>query len=210
VTHPRPHPAPAATDRDRTGDLDVPDGVDLIQQAWERERPGTPAASIAVITRIWRIGKLLADDRRRTLARLGIDAATLDLLSALRRAGPPYRLSAGALAKLSLVSAGAISQRVARAEREGLVRRGRSEADGRLSYVTLTESGHALIERSVDGLLRHEEALLTALTSEQRGELAAHLKVLLARLSPHPGLLSTERGSRPPRPTRRAPAVAAC
>ena len=53
-------------------------------------------------------------------------------------------------------------------------------------YVTLTAAGHALIERSVDGLLRHEEALLGALTSQQRGELAAHLKVLLASLSPHP------------------------
>src|SRR6476660_438788 len=50
--------------------------------------------------------------------------------------------------------------RAARAERAGLVRRARSDADGRLSYVTLTPAGHALVERSVDGLLRHEEALL--------------------------------------------------
>lgn len=48
-----------------------------------------------------------------------------------------------------------------RAEREGLVRRERSDADGRLSYVTLTPAGHALIERSMDGLLRREEALLS-------------------------------------------------
>jgi DNA-binding MarR family transcriptional regulator len=178
------------------------DGVDLIQRAWERERPGTPASSIGVITRIWRIGKLLTDERRRTLARLGIDAATLDLLSTLRRAGPPYQLTAGTLAGLTLVSAGAISQRVARAEGEGLVRRERSGADGRLSYVTLTAAGHALIERSVDGLLRREEALLDALTGEQRGELAAHLKVLLASLSPDPGHLPTERtGSSPALPS---------
>jgi DNA-binding MarR family transcriptional regulator len=159
------------------------DGVDQIQRAWERERPGTPAGSIGVITRIWRIGKLLADERRRTLARLGIDAATLDLLSTLRRAGRPYSLPAGALAGLSLVSAGAISQRVARAEREGLVRRERSPADGRLSYVTLTPAGHALIERSVDGLLRHEEALLSELTVGQREDLSTLLRILLAGLS---------------------------
>jgi len=160
------------------------DGVDRIQRAWERERPGTPAGSIGIITRIWRIGKLLADERRRTLARLGIDAATLDLLSTLRCAGPPYRLTAGAIAELSLVSAGAISQRVARAEREGLVRRERSGADGRLSYVTLTAEGHALIERSVDELLSHEEALLSGLTEAQREDLTAQLRILLASLSP--------------------------
>jgi DNA-binding MarR family transcriptional regulator len=162
------------------------DGVDGIQQAWERERPGTPAGSIGVITRIWRIGKLLADERRRTLARLGIDAATLDLLSTLRRAGRPYRLTAGSIAELSLVSAGAISQRVARAEREGLVRRERSPADGRLSYVTLTAQGHALIERTVDELLGHEEALLSGLTDGQREELSALLRVLLASLHDRP------------------------
>jgi DNA-binding MarR family transcriptional regulator len=180
-----PHPtAPASPGANGYPGQDDEDDVDRIQRAWERERPGTPAGSIGVITRIWRIGKLLADERRRTLARLGIDAATLDLLSTLRRAGLPYRLTAGALAELSLVSAGAISQRVARAEGEGLVRRERSGADGRLSYVTLTSAGHALIERSVDGLLQREEALLAALTEDQREALAAQLRTLLASLTP--------------------------
>jgi DNA-binding MarR family transcriptional regulator len=163
---------------------DIPgDDVDGIQQAWEHERPGTPAASIGVITRIWRAGKLLADERRRTLARLGIDAATLDLLSTLRRAGPLYRLTVGAIADRTLVSAGAISQRIARAERAGLVTRERAGADGRLTYVTLTPEGHALIERSVDDLLRYEESLLAALTQAQRDDLSALLRVLLASLT---------------------------
>lgn len=179
MVHAKPRAAQNANDHSASL---PPDGVDRIQRAWERERPGTPAGSIGVITRIWRIGKLLADERRRTLARLGIDAATLDLLSTLRRAGPPYRLPAGTIAELSLVSAGAISQRVARAEREGLVRRKRSPADGRLSYVTLTAEGHALIERSVDELLRHEETLLSGLTAGQREDLSALLRILLASL----------------------------
>jgi DNA-binding MarR family transcriptional regulator len=156
--------------------------VDEVQRAWERERPGTPAGSIGVITRIWRVSKLLADDRRRTLGRLGIDAATLDLLATLRRAGAPYRLTAGAIAGRTLVSAGAISQRVARAERAGLVRRDRSPADGRVSYVTLTSEGHGLVERVVDDLLVREEALLAALAPDQRDTLAALLRILLASL----------------------------
>jgi hypothetical protein len=48
------------------------DGVDRIQLAWTRERPGTPVESIGLITRIWHAGKLLAGEQRRTLARLGI------------------------------------------------------------------------------------------------------------------------------------------
>jgi DNA-binding MarR family transcriptional regulator len=159
------------------------DDVDEIEDAWRRERPETPVASIGAITRIRRIGKLLEDDRRRTLAGLGIDAATLDLLSTLRRAGRPYRLSPGELARRTLVSAGAISQRVARAERDGLVRRVRSEQDGRAVLVALTPDGHALVERTVDRLLSHEESLLSSLTSQQRAQLAGLLRVLLAGLT---------------------------
>jgi DNA-binding MarR family transcriptional regulator len=159
------------------------DGVDEIEQAWRRERPGTPVASIGVLTRIRRIGKLLEDDRRRTLARLGVDAATLDLLSTLRRAGSPYRLSPGQLAHRALVSAGAISQRVARAERAGLVERVRAGRDGRAVQVTLTPAGHALVDRTVDDLLRHEEALLASLTGPERARLAGLLRTLLAGLT---------------------------
>jgi DNA-binding MarR family transcriptional regulator len=168
-------------------EVDDGDAVDEIQRAWQRERPGTPVGSIGVITRIWRAGKLLADERRRTLGRLGIDDATLDLLSTLRRVGQPYRLTAGEIAVRTLVSAGAISQRVARAERDGLVTREQSAGDGRLTYVTLTGDGHALIERSVDQLLRHEESLLAALTQVQRAELSALLRILLTSLAPRAG-----------------------
>lgn len=179
--------SPTGSDADETGadeaGADGPDAVDQIAAAWRRERPATSVSSIGVITRIRRLGKLLDDDRRRTLARLGIDAATLDLLSTLRRAGSPYRLSPGQIARRTLVSAGAVSQRVARAEAHGLVERIRSREDGRAVLVTLTPAGHALVERTVDDLLRHEESLLAALTTRERAQLAGLLRTLLAGLT---------------------------
>lgn len=159
------------------------DGVDRIQQAWRRERPGMPVESIGVITRIWRVAKLLDDERRRTNTRIGLDAPTRDLLSALRRAGPPYRLSCGEIARQGLVSAGAISQRLARAERRGLVSRSKGGDDGRTVLVELTAAGHRLIEERVDDLLRYEETLLSSLTLPQREQLTGLLRVLLADLT---------------------------
>lgn len=159
------------------------DGVDRIQAAWGRERPGTPVASIGVITRIWRIAKFLDEDRRQTMARLGMDPGLRDLLSTLRRVGPPYRLAPSELARQALVSPGAVSQRVARAERDGLVRRLPSTSDGRGVVVELTAQGHALIERSVDDLLRHEEDLISVLPADQQEQLAALLRLLLADLT---------------------------
>ncbi|MGW0810322.1 MarR family winged helix-turn-helix transcriptional regulator [Nonomuraea sp. NPDC002799] len=149
-----------------------------IAAAWQRERPGTPTDSIEIVTPIWRLAKILADDRVRVLRAAGIDAATLDLLSVLRRSGPPYRLSTRELARRTLVTAGAISQRVAKAEREGLI--GRSPGDtGRKSVaVTLTDAGHALIERSVDSVLGRETSLVAGLTAVERDTLAGLLKKL--------------------------------
>jgi DNA-binding MarR family transcriptional regulator len=163
--------------------VDSVDDVDLIQRAWLRERPGTPVGSIGVITRIWRVGKLLEDDRRRTMARLGLDAPTRDLLSTLRRAGPPYRLTPTEIARATLVSPGAVSQRLTRAEERGLVRRHRAGADGRSVTVELTDAGHALVERTVGELLAHEETLLAGLTEAQREHLSGLLRLLLADLA---------------------------
>ncbi len=142
-----------------------------------------PVDSIGVLTRIRLIAKLLEDDHRRVMAALGIDPATRDLLSALRRVGPPYRAAPSELARATLVSAGAISQRVARAEREGLVRRRRSDADGRGVLVELTSAGHEVIERTVDALLAHERERLRALDGEQQGQLATLLRELLVDLA---------------------------
>jgi DNA-binding MarR family transcriptional regulator len=156
---------------------------EAIAAAWERELPGVPVSSIGVITPLWRVAKTLADDRRRTLHRIGIDPATLDLLSTLRRSGEPWALTTRELAAQTLVTAGAISQRVARAEREGLVTRSPSDAGRRAVAVTLTAAGHELVERAVRDLLTHEEQLVGRLTAEDRQTLAG----LLARLDPGVG-----------------------
>ncbi|GAA2270859.1 MarR family transcriptional regulator [Nonomuraea roseoviolacea subsp. roseoviolacea] len=151
-----------------------------IAAAWQRERPGTPTDSIEIVTPIWRLAKMFADDRARVLRAAGIDAATLDLLSVIRRSGPPYRLSTRELARRTLVTAGAISQRVARAERAGLIRRGPGETGPRSVAVSLTDEGHALIERSVDSVLGREASLVAGLTPAERATLAELLEKLTA------------------------------
>jgi DNA-binding MarR family transcriptional regulator len=151
-----------------------------IAAAWQRERPGAPVESIEIVTPIWRLAKLLADDRRRVLQACGVDGATLDLLSVLRRAGPPYQLTTREIARRALVTAGAVSQRVAKAEREGLVRRAAAGGGSRAVNVTLTRDGHALVEQTVDRVLGREAEFVRGLTAAERAELAALLDRLLA------------------------------
>ncbi|GGX03933.1 MarR family winged helix-turn-helix transcriptional regulator [Streptomyces noursei] len=164
---------------DRPAPPDSAYPVEEIAAAWQRERPGTPVSSIGIVTPIWRLAKLLGDDRRRVLNRAGVDIATLDLLSVLRRSGPPYTLSTRELSRRSMVTAGAISQRVARAEREGLVTRRPGEGRPRSVLVELTPTGHDVVESTVDQVLGREAELLQALSPEQQEQLTGLLRILL-------------------------------
>jgi DNA-binding MarR family transcriptional regulator len=159
------------------------DAVDEIVDQWARERPGMPVDSIGVVARILRIAKLISDERRRALAELGIDAATLDLLATLRRAGAPYRLSPAEIAENCLVSGGAITQRVTRAEEAGLVHTQRSASGKRTVTVELTPHGHQVIERNIEVLIGRERRLLAGLPADNRQQLEGLLRDLLATMS---------------------------
>ena len=154
-----------------------------IARAWERELPGTPVSSIEIVTPIWRLAKLFADDRRRVLQTCGVDPATLDLLSVIRRSGPPYRLTTREITTRALVTAGAISQRITRAEQAGLVARSPATDGSRSVLVTMTPAGHELIESTVDRVLSREAALVEGLDAGQRAALAAELDQLLAGIA---------------------------
>ncbi|MET9285053.1 MarR family winged helix-turn-helix transcriptional regulator [Nocardia beijingensis] len=150
--------------------------------AWRRELPGARVESIEILTPLWRVAKLLTDERQRTLQRLGIDESTLDLLSTLRRSGPPYQLTTRQIAARSLVTAGAISQRLARAEAAGLILREPTSATRRGVLVTLTPEGHRHIERVVPALLEHETAFTDRLPADERAVLTAALRTLEAAI----------------------------
>lgn len=166
--------------------IDQIDQIDATALAWRRERPGTPTQGIGIVTRIWRLAKMLGDDRRRTLAAAGADASTLDLLSVLRRDGAPYRMTTRELAERSRITKGAISQRVHRAEREGFV--SRRPVGGRAVEVTLLPAGHATVEHLVDRVLGREAELVRVLSPEQQAQLTELLRALLDALEAELGI----------------------
>jgi DNA-binding MarR family transcriptional regulator len=173
------------------------DRAEEIARAWAREQPGVPVGSIGILTRIWQAAKLLSDERRRTLAAIGMDAATLDLLSTLRRSGPPYQLSTRELTRRCLVTAGAVTQRVDRARQSGLVHRLAPEPGSRIVLVELTELGHRVVERAVGRLLAHEQDLVAALDPGEQEDLARLLAALLRGLGERSGAADHPGGPAP-------------
>lgn len=156
--------------------------VDSIQQAWERERPDLEVGSIAIVTRVWRIARHLERHRQRLLRDLGTDASTLDLLATLRRSGDPYELTPNEIANRTLLTTGAVSQRLAKAEQAGLIRRSAARSDGRSVVVSMTPEGRDLVDQIVTELFASEQRLVDHLAPSDQRHLSQLLRTFLTAL----------------------------
>ncbi|MGW0783501.1 MarR family winged helix-turn-helix transcriptional regulator [Streptomyces sp. NPDC002913] len=160
------------------------DHVARIQAEWARERPDLDVRPQAVIGRLHRLGALLTEQLCAVYRRHGLGEGEFDVLAALRRAGEPYERAPGELAAHTMVTTGAMTKRIDRLERDGLVTRRRSAADGRGRVVALTPAGRQLIDQAFTAHMRNERALLDALSPEEAGQLESLLTTWLARVEP--------------------------
>ena len=158
------------------------DHVDEVLKQWARERPDLDVSPMAVIGRLSRVSQLLAVELGRTFADHDLDHPSFDVLATLRRSGPPYALSPTALMRSSMVTSGAISQRLGRLEARGLVERTPRPTDGRGTDVRLTDQGRALVDQALPDHVATEQRLLAALTDRQCTDLANLLRELLQSL----------------------------
>ncbi|MER7508030.1 MarR family winged helix-turn-helix transcriptional regulator [Streptomyces lavendulae] len=161
-----------------------PDHVARIQAEWARERPDLDVAPQAVIGRLHRLGLLLTERLTPVYRRHGLGEGEFDVLAALRRAGEPFERAPGELAAHTMVTTGAMTKRIDRLERDGLVTRRRSAADGRGRVVALTPAGREVIDRAFADHIRNEHALLDALSPAEAAGLEALLTAWLARVEP--------------------------
>ncbi len=136
------------------------DRVDAVEADWHRERPDVDTTSIGIVTRLWRVGRYLDRVRNDRLAVWDTDRATIDILAMLRRAGAPYRQSAGQLTKHSLITSGGVSQRLEKLERAGLISRHLDVNDRRRVDVQLTAEGMQLIDSVFADIIHHENEIL--------------------------------------------------
>ena len=162
------------------------DAVDRILEQWGAVRPDLDSSPVAVIGRLSRLSALV--DRRlvENFARHDLEPWMYDVLATLRRSGEPYELTAGELLSQSMVTTGAITNRIDRLEARGLVERAPVPGDRRKVIVRLTPSGRALVDEVVDGHLATERTILEPLSSRQQADLAKLLRSLLLALDDRP------------------------
>ncbi|TDD61202.1 MarR family transcriptional regulator [Kribbella antibiotica] len=160
----------------------MPDHVDQILEQWAEQRPDLDASPMAIIGRLKRLAQLADNELRRNFARHDLDAASFDVLATLRRSNAEHSLTPAGLMRSSMVTSGAITQRLDRLEARGLVSRKPSETDGRGVQVTLTAAGRQLIDGVLPTHLDTEERLLAGLSKPERERLADTLRALLESL----------------------------
>lgn len=158
------------------------DEVDDLVAAWRAERPDLDVAPLEVLSRVSRLARHLDRARRVAFASRGLEPWEFDVLSALRRQGPPYQLSPGALLHTTLVTSGTMTNRIDRLAQAGLVQRKPDPQDKRGVLVTLTAAGQSTVDAALSDLLAGERVLLEGLSDTQRRTLADLLRILLAPL----------------------------
>jgi DNA-binding MarR family transcriptional regulator len=158
------------------------DHVDNVLAQWATQRPDLDVSPMGVIGRLSRLSRLISAELQRTFSSHGLDSASFDVLATLRRSGPHHRLTPGDLMRTAMITSGAVTQRLDRLEAQGLVRRSPSEHDRRTVLVSLTNAGHALIDKALPDHVATEQRLLAALTATERQDLAHTLRTLLESL----------------------------
>ena len=159
-----------------------PDEVDLIVDAWKRERPDADVSAMQVLSRVSRLARHLDRARKQAFAAHDLETWEFDVLAALRRAGPPYDLSPGRLVAETMVTSGTMTNRVDRLVARALVERRPDPDDRRGVLVSLTAFGRRTVDAALDELLEHERELLGALEASEANRLADALRILARQL----------------------------
>lgn len=125
------------------------DTISVLLGEWQRERPDLDSSPFAVFGRIWRLGANLSNEIAGWLAPLGLNFESFSVIVTLRRSGAPYELNPTALYRESLVSSGAITNRIDRVEALGLIKRRPDPKDRRGTLVRLTAKGRTLADKAI-------------------------------------------------------------
>ena len=156
------------------------DSIDELQVDWGQQRPDLNNEAMGVILRIQALAKVFGGQTAEKLGQLELQWWQYDVLSTLRRQGKPYVMAATDLADATMLTSGAMTNRIDRLEADKLVRRLRDDDDGRRVLVELTYWGLELVETAAKARFQVAMEALGGLTSKQRETLSDLLRILLA------------------------------
>ncbi len=129
--------------KDKTGDT-----IDRFKQEWATQRPDLDFDYLATIGRILRVSAHLRENMDRWLAPFGLTWEMFDLVASLQRSGGGTGLRPTDLYEECMLSSGATTNRVDRAEKLDYAVRRPDPDDGRATRIALTRRGRTLAAKA--------------------------------------------------------------
>ena len=158
---------------------------------WHRARPDLDLGPLGLFAALAHVYWLTAPEIERLMAAHGVTRGMFDLLTTLRRAGPPYTLAPKQLSQSLLLSGAGITNRLDKLEALKLIRRLPEPLDRRGLKIRLTQAGMRLVDRLLPQLIRLESSLAAGMTKRQVSDLTRLLDEF-ARILQRPAPVGTE------------------
>jgi DNA-binding MarR family transcriptional regulator len=113
---------------------------------------------------------------------MGLTWESFSLILALRRSGRPFQLRPTDIYRESLLTSGAVTNRIDRVEKLGYVQRIADPRDRRGVIIRLTPSGRSLADRAIELHFRKLEDIFGCLSKAESRQLTVLLAKLLANV----------------------------
>jgi DNA-binding MarR family transcriptional regulator len=174
-------PKDKATDVQATGDT-----LDRFMAEWSAQRPDLDFDYLATIGRILRVSAHLRETMDDWLAPFGLTWEMFDLLASLQRSGGKTGLRPTDLYEACMLSSGAMTNRVDRAEKLDYAVRQPDPDDGRATRIALTRRGRVLTEKAMTEHAARAGAISRRLTAKEQAQLGSLLRKLLLSFEQKP------------------------
>ena len=155
------------------------DAIDRVVSQWAKERPELDTEPMAIMGRLMKIAKHMENHVAELHKRYDLKMGEFDVLATLRRSGQPYRLTPSELISSMMLTSGAMTNRLDKLEKKGLIAREHSKEDRRSVTVELTAKGFELIDSLIEQHLQAQHELMGSLSSAEKGQVNQALKLLL-------------------------------
>jgi len=166
--------------------IETMDAIDSAMALWSREVPDYDFTKVAIAVRIQHIAIRAQLDLQSIARKFGIGAGEADVLFCLQQSPPNYELPPSELSRGCYVTSGAMTGRIDRLEKRGMVVRVPTPTDRRSLLVRLTALGRKTAFDLRDGL-RYNSTFGLAVEEMSQQDLAElnrrlrHLDLLLER-----------------------------
>ncbi len=161
-------------------ETDQRDHVDRwLDEAWLEDIPNLDPEVEGIVDRMNGLNRRIRRRLNEVIAEHGLTYEEWDVLGALRQAGPPFRRSAGLLAKRTDLSSGAMTNRLDRLEKAGLVKRLSDPDDRRGVLIELTDEGEKKWVATAKVQASYENLIGAALNKREKEQLNSLLRRLM-------------------------------